>query len=625
MKNYSKTAEMIIEKLGGEANISTLTHCMTRLRFTLHNDQNVNDEEVKKIPNVMGVVRKGSQYQVIIGNDVSLCYQEVQKRIHLNENKEGKTGKKKFTLKSWGMNVLDAISAIIAPLIPVILGCGMVKILIIVLDLFGVSSDLPIYQLLVIIGDAGYYFLPILVAFSASKKFKCSTPLAVTIVAVLIHPSLIALIAEESSSFLGIPVTSASYSSTVIPAMLSVWFLSKAEPIADKLFTSWRRTLLKPLAILLVCTPVTLIILAPFGMLIGNGMAAVLSFCYTKVGWLTIGVYAAVLPFVVMAGMHVAVFPYIFSNLDTLGYDFLQLPAMLGYNFSQAAAALAVSVKSKDKDMKATAFAAAISAAVGGITEPALYGVNLKLRKPLVASMIGSGLSGLFIGIVGVKAFAFSGPCLLSFPMFASTEYAKNFLFACIAAAISIIVTFVLTLVFGWEEDTSKETEVKKVEAQKEIQEEAQKEFEVLSPIAGKVISLKEVKDETFAQGILGKGIAVIPEDGRVVAPFDGKVVTIFPTKHAIGLEDESGRIQVLIHIGMDTVELNGEGFTSFVEEGSVIKKGDALITFEMDKIKEKGYDITTPIIIPNSDEFTQFETDVDTRVNALEAVMMLK
>lgn len=618
MKDYTKTAEMIIEKLGGEANISTLTHCMTRLRFTLHNDQNVNDEEVKKIPNVMGVVRKGSQYQVIIGNDVAICYQEVQKRIHLNENNKGQTGNKKFTLKSWGMSVLDAISAIIEPLIPVILGCGMVKILIIVLDLLGVSPDLPTYQFLVIIGDAGYYFLPVLVAFSASKKFKCSTPLAVTIVAVLIHPTLIALIAEESSSFLGIPVTSASYSSTVIPAMLSVWFLSKAEPAADKLFTGWRRTLLKPLAILLVCTPVTLIVLAPLGMLIGNGMAAVLSFCYTKVGWLTIGVYAAVLPFVVMAGMHVAVFPYIFSNLDTLGYDFLQLPAMLGYNFSQAAAALAVSVRSKDKDMKATAFAAAISAAVGGITEPALYGVNLKLKKPLVASMIGSGLSGLFIGIVGVKAFAFSGPCLLSFPMFASTEYAKNFLFACIAAVISIVVTFVLTLVFGWEEDTSKETEL-------EAQEEAQKEFEVLSPIAGDVIALEEVKDETFAQGILGKGIAVIPEDGKVVAPFDGKVMTIFPTKHAIGLEDESGQIQVLIHIGMDTVELNGEGFTSFVEEGSNIKKGDTLITFEMDKIKEKGYDITTPVIIPNSEEFTQFETVENTRVDALESIMKLK
>ena len=621
MKNYAETAELIIEKLGGESNISTLTHCMTRLRFTLHNDQNVNDEEVKNIPNVMGVVRKGSQYQIIIGNDVQICFKEIQNRIHLNENNEAETKKKKFTLKGWGMSILDAISAIIAPLIPVILGCGMVKILIIILDLLGVSANLPTYQFLVIIGDAGYYFLPILVAFSASKKFKCSTPLAITIVAVLIHPSLIGLLADAGSSFLGIPVTSASYSSTVIPAMLSVWFLSKAEPIADKLFTSWRRTLLKPLAVLLVCTPITLIVLAPLGMLIGNGMAAVLSFCYTKVGWLTIGIYAAILPFVVMAGMHVAVFPYIFSNLDTLGFDFLQLPAMLAYNFSQAAAALAVFVKSKDKDMKATALAAAISAAVGGITEPALYGVNLKLKKPLVASMIGSGLSGLFIGIVGLKAFAFSGPCLLSFPMFASTEYTKNFLFAVIAAAISIIVTFVLTVIFGWEEDVKVEETVSAEESEATVISEV----ELLSPVAGKIVALKEVKDETFAKGILGNGIAVIPAEGKVVAPFNGKVAAIFPTKHAIGLEDESGRLQVLIHIGLDTVELNGEGFQGFVEEGSQVKKGDTLITFDIDQIKGKGYDITTSVIITNTDDFVQFDMNGNESVNVLETIMKLK
>lgn len=456
MKTYTETAQLIINELGGSDNIVTLTHCMTRLRFTLKDDSTIHDEIIKQIPNVIGVVRKGGQYQVIIGNDVAICFKEVQ-NILPGLGEQVQQVKHKFTCKRWGASVLDAISGSIAPIIPVILGCGMVKIILIIMDLCGVSSQYPTYQILTILGDAGYYYLPLLLAYSASKKFQCNTPLAMCIVAILIHPNLIALLAEGNSSFLTLPVTSAGYSGSVIPALLSVWLLSKLEPIADRIFTGWRRTLLKPLVLLLVCTPIVLIVLAPLGMLIGNGMAFVLNFMYAKVGWLTIGLYSAILPFVVMAGMHVAVFPYIFTNLNTLGYDFLQLPAMLAYNFSQAAAAAAVAIKSKDKSMKATATAAAISACVGGITEPALYGVNLKLKRPLIASMIGSGVSGLLIGFLGIKAFAFSGPCLLSFPMFASTQFAQNFLFACIAAVTSIVVTFVLTLLFGWEECETEE------------------------------------------------------------------------------------------------------------------------------------------------------------------------
>jgi len=456
MKDYAKLASRIIETLGGSKNINNLTHCMTRLRFDLIDDSIVADDKVKAIPNVLGVARQGGQYQVIMGNDVTNYYAEVMKLV----NVEGGTvdenirsdEKKKFTFKSLGASILDAISGTVAPLIPVILGCGMVKILVIILDLLNVSAELPTYRLLTIIGDTGYYFLPILVAYSASRKFKCNTPISVAIVSILLHPELIGILTDGNTSFLSIPVTSASYGSTVIPALLSVWFISKVEPLADKIFTGWRRTLLKPLALLLICTPIILIALAPLGMLIGNGMAALLDFMYNKVGWLTICIYSALLPFVVMGGMHVAVFPYIFTNLDTVGYDFLQLPAMLAYNFSQAAAAAAVAIKSKDKDLKATALAAAISAAVGGVSEPALYGVNLRLKRPLVASMIGSGISGLIIGILGIKAFAFSGPCLLSFPMFASTKFANNFMYAIIAAVVSIIVTFVLTIIFGWEE-----------------------------------------------------------------------------------------------------------------------------------------------------------------------------
>jgi len=460
--DYSVTAKQVVNLLGGEENIQSLAHCMTRLRFGLKDNSNIDDEQVKKVPGVMGVVRAGTQYQVIIGNDVAICFAEVNKLIHLDDQKSDTPSntpseKKPFSIKTLGSSILDYISGSIAPAIPVILGCGMVKILLIVLDFIGVSSELPTYQILTTIGDTGYYFLPLILAYSASKKLGCHVTLSIAVVSVLLHPTLIAMISETSTTFLRIPVTSASYSSSVIPALLTVWMISVLEPIADKIFRSWTRTLLKPLALLLICVPIELIVLAPLGTLIGQGMAFVLNTAYNVVPWLTLGVYSALLPLVVMCGMHVAVFPYIFNNLDTLGFDYLQLPAMLCYNLGQAAAAFAIALKTKNKDLKATATAAAISAGVGGITEPALYGVTLRLRKPLYASMIASGITGTFIGFVGLKAFAFSGPCLLSFPMFASTEYANNFLMACIAAVMSVVITFVLTWIFGWEdpEETS--------------------------------------------------------------------------------------------------------------------------------------------------------------------------
>lgn len=622
--DYSKTARQIVDLLGGEKNIKSLAHCMTRLRFGLADDSKVDDEKMKKVPGVMGVVRTGAQYQVVIGNNVQTCFAEVNKLVHVggNQSTEEKI-KQPFTIKNFGASLLDAISGSIAPVIPVILGCGMVKILLILFDIIGISSELPTYQILTIIGDAGYYFLPLLIAYTASKKFHCHTTLSMTVVAVLLHPNLISMISEQSTTFLRIPVTSASYSSTVIPALLTVWMISKLEPVTDRIFKSWTKTLLKPMAILLICVPIELIVLAPLGAVLGQGMAYVLSTAYNVAPWLTIGVYAALLPLVVMCGMHVAVFPYIFNNLDTLGFDYLQLPAMIAYNLGQAGAALAVAIKTKNKDLKATATAAAISAGVGGITEPALYGVTLRLRKPLFASMIASGITGVFIGAVGLKAFAFSGPCLLSFPMFASTDYVSNFILACIAAVASVVITFVLTLVFGWEDPKEETEEVKNMEAGN--QKAGLSELSISSPFNGRVIDLSEVKDETFSSGVLGRGMAVIPSEGVVYAPFDGVVTAIFPTMHAIGLADSSRTVEMLIHIGMDTVELDGEGYKGFCLNGDAIKQGDKLIEFDMELVKSKGYDITTPIIITNTDDFSEVQVKKKGIVSIGDTVLHVK
>lgn len=622
--DYSKTARQIVDLLGGEKNIKSLAHCMTRLRFALVDDSKIDDEKMKKVPGVMGVVRTGAQYQVVIGNNVQTCFAEINKIVHIGENQNaGAKEKQPFTLKTFGASLLDAISGSIAPVIPVILGCGMVKILLILFDMIGISSELPTYQILAVIGDAGYYFLPLLIAYSASKKFNCHTTLSMAIVSVLLHPNLISMISEQSTTFLKIPVTSASYSSTVIPALLTVWMISKLEPIADKIFKSWTKTLLKPMAMVLICVPIELIVLAPLGAVVGKGMAFVLSTAYNFAPWLTIGIYSALLPLVVMCGMHVAVFPYMFMNLDTLGYEYLQLPAMIAYNFGQAGAALAVAFKTKNKGLKATATAGAVSAGVGGITEPALYGVTIRLRKPLFASMIASGITGVFIGAVGLKAFAFSGPCLLSFPMFASTEYASNFILACIAAVASVVITFVLTLVFGWEDPKEETEEVE--DTNSEDQKAGVSELSISSPIDGTVIDLSKVKDETFSSGMLGKGVGVVPSKGVVCAPFDGMVTAVFPTMHAVGLTDSTGTVEILIHIGMDTVELNGEGYKGFCQNGDVVKQGDKLVEFDMELIKSKGYDITTPVIITNSADFAEVQVKKKGSITTGEAVLYVK
>lgn len=460
-KDYSVTAGRLIEELNGN-NIKSVTHCMTRLRFVLEDENAVDDERVKKIPGVMGVTKQGGQYQVIIGNDVALCYQEVLKAGNVSAAKETQEGqniepqqeeKEKFTVKGWINSVLDMVSGSVTPLLPALIGCGMVKLILIVLDLLHVPGSLPTYQILNAAADSAFYFLPVLLAWSASKKMNCNTVLAITIVAVLIHPSITALLAEGTASFLRIPVTSATYSSSVLPALLSVWFLAKVEPITDRLLKGWMHTVLKPLLILLICVPVSMVVLAPLGTLIGTGLAVVLNFMQEKAGWLTLGLYSAAMPFVVMSGMHYAVFPYVLSNLGNLGYDMLQLPAMLCSNLAQAAACLAVATRTKDKNLKAVAMASAISAATAGITEPALYGVTMRLKKPLMASIIGSGIAGLFGGIVGLKAYAFLTPSLLALPIYISSQSVLNIVYAVAACVISVVVTFVLTLIMGWEEN----------------------------------------------------------------------------------------------------------------------------------------------------------------------------
>lgn len=577
--DYENTAKKILQRVGGKDNVINLVHCMTRLRFTLKDESIVDDEAVKKTKGVMGIMKKGGQYQIIIGNDVGNVFNELNKLGNFsNEVKEvpAKSNEKKniFTM------LMDTISGIMAPVIPAIIGAAMIKVLLTLLPMIGVlSTNGQTYQLLSVIGDGAFFFMPVLIAISASKKFGTNMYYAASIALIMLHPNLITLMntahdAGQTVKFLKyIPVTYASYSYSVIPIILAVYSLRYVERFVDKITPVVTKNFLKPMLVVLIEAPIALIILGPLGAICGNGLSTVVYAIHDKLGFIAIGLVAGVYPFVVMAGMHHAFTPIKLGMIATTGYENFICIGELCSNMAQGAASLAVALRSKNKDFKQIAGSSAFSALFAGITEPALYGVTLRLKRPMLGACIGGAVGGLVGGFFQMKCFG------------------------------------IATLIIGFEDIVDEDDDLDFVE-----ESNAQlldNEISITSPVEGKVIPLTEVKDPTFSQEILGKGAAIIPEKGVVYAPFDGKVDAVFETGHALGLVSEDG-VELLIHVGIDTVNLKGKHFTPKKKSGDTMKKGDILLEFDIDKIKADGYDVTTPIIISNTEQFAKVKACED-------------
>lgn len=448
--DYSMTAKEILEKVGGEANIVSVSHCMTRLRLTLKDESIVSDEEVKAVKGVVGVMKKAGQYQIIIGNDVANCYKEFVKIGNFEKQQGNAPAEKK---KSNPVSViLDAISGSMSPIIPAIIGAGMIQVLNIILGWF-LPADGQTMQLMSVIGNTAFYFLPVLVAYSAGRKFGANPVLVTAVVAILIHPNFVALAgAEGGIRFLGIPVTSFDYSSSIIPAILTAWVMSYIERLVDKITPAVTKNFLKPMLIILISSPIAFLFLGPVGSFIGNGLAAALVFVQSHASVVAYVIMAAAMPFIVMTGMHWAFIPVVFAALATPAGESLMLPAMLISNLAQGAACLAVAVKSKNSSLKQVAASSGVSALFAGVTEPGLYGVTMPLKKPLAAVCISSGITGLIAGIMGVAASSFASPSLLAIPIFVHAEKANNFVMAIVCAVIAIVLTFGVTWILGFED-----------------------------------------------------------------------------------------------------------------------------------------------------------------------------
>jgi len=625
------SAKQIYDAVGGDSNINYLTHCVTRLRFRLKDESKVDDEKVKQIPGVMGINHQNGQYQVIIGNAVSDFYTEVVKLGNFPTDESGDNNNEES--KEAKGNLFDQftsfISSCMSPLIPALIGGGMIKVILILLTTVGwMSTKSQTYTLISVFGDAPFYFLPIELAITASKYHKVNQMMAVIAGAILIHPNFITLVnAGKSIHLMGLPVTAASYSSSVIPILLIVWAMKYLEAFLEKVVPASFKSILKPLLEIFIVGVVSLVIIGPIGTWAGDLLSGIVLLIQKHAAWLAMPLMAAFMPLIVMTGMHWAFAP-IFLAASFATPDSLILPAMLAANIGQGAASLAVAVKTKNKNTRQIASAAAVSALLAGVTEPALYGVTLKYKKPLYASMISGVITGLFMGIVNLKSFAFAVPSILSIPQFVNKAIPSNFIYAVIVVVASLVITFVLTLVLGFDDGpqvaTVTDNDSKTDDNASKIDSGTKETKKVYSPVKGEQINLESVNDPTFAQKMLGDGVAVIPEEGKFYAPFDGVVETVFPTKHAIGLKSDTG-IEILIHIGLDTVELKGAPYDVKVKDNQKIKKGDLLVVADLDAIKKAGYDTVTPVIVTNTKEFVEIvpndKTTVDNDTAALYVV----
>ncbi|HEM3181827.1 TPA: beta-glucoside-specific PTS transporter subunit IIABC [Streptococcus suis] len=589
---YKNTALAILEAVGGEKNVLRATHCVTRLRLELKDENIVSDERVKSISGVIGIMKKNGQYQIILGNDVANYYKEFTALGKFDSDSVQQV-KKANVLEQ----VIEYIAGSMTPLIPAMLGGGMIKVLVIVLPMLGLlKADSQSISFLAFFGDAPYHFMPIFLAYSASQKLKVTPTLAMSVAGILLHPNFVQMVSTgDPLHFLGAPVTPASYGSSVIPILIMVWLMKYIEAVFNKVTPAVTKSFLQPTLVLLVSGFIALVLVGPLGVIVGEGLSQLVEQMHGVAGWLTLAVLGAIMPFIVMTGMHWAFAP-IFLAASIATPDVLILPAMLGSNLAQGAASMAVAFKSKNSNTKQIAFAAGFSALFAGVTEPALYGVTLKYKKPLYAAMIGGGLAGLFVGLTGVKAYLFAVPSLIALPQFIYSEAASNITNAMIAAAISIIVTFILAYFLGIDEETST------VNLEK-VAPGISSRKNVFSPLSGKILPLEKVNDATFSKKMLGEGVAIIPKDGKVYAPFDGAVTSLFPTKHAIGLTSDEG-VELLIHFGLETVELKGRGFVSHVSDGEKVEKGQLMLEVDVEMLVAEGYDIVTPVVVTNTQEY---------------------
>lgn len=589
----------VLELIGGEKNISNATHCATRLRLVLKDDSKANLQEINKIEGVLKAQNSGGQLQVVLGGKVEKVYDEFVRIANIsNTSSDNLVEAKKNPVNK----AIETIAGVFTPILPALVGCGMLKCLSSIITVTGIidskSGFITIFNM---IADVIFYFMPFFLAVSSARKFKTNEYLAVALAGCLIHPTIltaasnIATTGVSTIDFLGMPILLVKYTSTVIPIILSVWVMSYVYRFINKFIPEMLQVILVPMLVLLVMVPLELIVLGPFGSYIGTWLSNVISFLFSANGIIAGFILGFFRPILVMFGMHYSIMPMQIQQVAETGYTAM-LPSALAANMAQAGAVFAVFMLTKNKTMKAAAGSSSVSA-IFGITEPAIYGVNLKYKKPFFAGCLAAGIVSGFFGMVNASGTAIAVPGILSL----GTYQANKFIYIIIGTVAAFILGAVFTFIARINEDSIEETANNRIENQ--IDSRVVFDELIKSPLEGNLKDISEVNDKVFSEGIMGKGVAIEPKVGKVLAPFDGTVEALFNTKHAIGLKSNNG-VEMLIHIGLDTVNLEGKYFVAHVTKGQNIKTGDLLVEFDITAIQKEGYDIITPVLVTNVEEY---------------------
>lgn len=594
-KDYTSLAKKIVENVGGENNVISLVHCATRLRFKLVDESKVNMDVLKQTEGVITVMKAGGQIQVVIGNKVDTVYDAVLSCTNINTGNAEEmeeTGKKNLL-----NTLLETISGIFSPMLGVMCGAGMLKALLILCTTFNfLTADMGTYKILYAAADSVFNFMPIILGYTAAKKFKCNPFISMAIAMSLLYPTMISAYSEGTKlTFLTIPVTLVSYASSVMPIIISVYVQSKLEKLLKKIIPEVCKLFLTPLLELSIMVPATFLVIGPimdkFGKLLASGYTAIMGFNPIIAG----GFVGLIWPAAVIFGLHWGFVPIVMNNIATYGRDTLFVITGPN-NMAQAGATLGVFLKTKDKKLKELSGSAAFSAVLAGITEPAIYGVTLPYKRPFMIGAVFSSIAGMIVAAAGTSCPTLLGTSILSLPGYIGPGFV-GFVIAC---AVAYFGSAICTYLFGFNDSMLPQNKVEEKDVVVSLKDE-----ELVCPATGEMIALEDVNDPIFSSKAMGDGVAFKLTDGHIYSPVDGEVIMAAKTGHAIGLKSRDGA-EVLIHIGMDTVNMNGEGFDVKVKEGQKINKGDLLVEANLDAIKEAGYDNITPVIITNTAEYKE-------------------
>ena len=610
--DYQAIAKEILKDVGGKDNIVDVTHCYTRLRFVLKDTKQANKEALLQTEGVISVVESGGQYQVVLGNKVAHVYNALEPLLAQQLTTKTSTKEK----NSLGNRILNTVTAIFTPVVPAIAASGMLKgilaIAVMVANNFYQVDLKPLntYIILSAASDALFYFMPVILGYSAAKVFKTNEYIAMVIGATLCYPTIVSLMTEESAvTLFGLHVTKANYVSTVIPIILAIFMLAYVQRFLEKVIPEVLKIIMVPTLSLLLMIPATLLLFGPIGIYLGDGVNwlyyYIMNFSPILLGGFIGGIWCVLVIF----GAHRGLVPIGINDVARTGRQ--NLLAFAGAaNFSQAGAAFGVFVRTKNKDLKAVAASATVTA-LFGITEPAIYWANLRLKKPMIYAVASGAAGGALMGWGGSYGTAFANQGLLTIPVYAEAG-TKAFICYLLGCGIAFFGAFLLTIFLGFNDlplDESRQEPGLKTEAGT-----VKEKQRIQAPVQGQLVSLDQINDEVFASQQMGKTLAIYPTEEQIVSPGNGQVTALYPTHHAIGLKLDNGA-EILLHIGVNTVELKGRGFEAFVKAGERVRLGQKLLSFDKQIIQAAGYDPTVLVIVTNTAEMAVIETTKQTEI----------